>query len=117
MREFESRDAASFDFAEVLYRKADWVATVTINRPHNYNAYSTAALRELAMAVQDAAFDDAVGVIVVTGAGTAAFCTGGDVKEYEEAYTSRPRDYWKYMGLFRAWIESLVNAGKPVRLI
>lgn len=114
MREFDSRDAASFGFAEVGYHKADWVATVTINRPHNYNAYSTAALRDLATAVQDASFDDAIGVIVVTGAGTSAFCTGGDVKEYEEAYTNRPRDYWKYMGLFRAWIESLVNAGKPV---
>ena len=114
MREFQSREAASFAFDEVLYRKADWVATVTINRPHNYNAYSTRALRELATAVQDASFDDAIGVIVITGAGHAAFCTGGDVKEYQEAYTARPRDYWKYMGLFRAWIESLVNAGKPV---
>ena len=114
MREFESRSAASFDFTEVQYRKADWIATVTINRPGNYNAYSTHALRELATAVQDASFDDAVGVIVITGAGHKAFCTGGDVKEYQEAYTARPRDYWKYMGLFRAWIESLVNAGKPV---
>ena len=114
MRPFESRDPASFGFAEVQYRKADWVATVTINRPHNYNAYSTRALGELATAVQDAAFDDQVAVIVVTGAGHAAFCTGGDVKEYEEVYTARPRDYWKYMGLFRAWIESLLNSGKPV---
>lgn len=114
MRAFESRDPASFGFTDILYRKADWVATVTINRPHNYNAYSTLALQELATAVQDAAFDDRVAVIVVTGAGHAAFCTGGDVKEYEELYTARPRDYWKYMGLFRAWIESLVNAGKPV---
>jgi 2-ketocyclohexanecarboxyl-CoA hydrolase len=93
MREFESKDAASFGFAEVGYTKADWVATVTINRPFNYNAYSTRALRELATAVQDAAFDDRVAVIVVTGAGTQAFCTGGDVKEYQEAYTARPRDY------------------------
>ena len=114
MREFDSRDPASFGFAEVQYRKADWVATVTINRPHSYNAYSTNALRQLAAAVQDAAFDDQVAVIVMTGAGHQAFCTGGDVKEYEEVYTARPRDYWKYMGLFRAWIESLVNAGKPV---
>jgi len=114
MREFGSRDPASFGFAEVQYRKAEWVATVTINRPHNYNAYSTQTLRELATAVQDAAFDDAIGVIVITGTGHKAFCTGGDVKEYQEAYTARPRDYWKYMGLFRAWIESLVNAGKPV---
>lgn len=114
MRAFPSKDAAGFGFSETGYAKADGVATVTINRPHRYNAYSTAALRELATAVQDASFDDAVGVIVITGAGHAAFCTGGDVKEYEELYTARPRDYWKYMGLFRAWIESLLNSGKPV---
>lgn len=114
MRQFESKEAASFRFQEIRYDKTGQIATVTINRPHNYNAYSTRALRELAAAMQDAAFDDHIGVIVVTGDGHQAFCTGGDVKEYEESYTARPRDYWKYMGLFRAWIESLVNAGKPV---
>jgi enoyl-CoA hydratase/carnithine racemase len=114
MGAFESRPAESFGFCDVRYTKADWVATVTIDRPHNYNAYSTTALRELAAAVTDAAQDDRVAVIVVTGAGHQAFCTGGDVKEYQQLYTARPRDYWKYMGLFKAWIESLVNAGKPV---
>ncbi|MDP2959543.1 MAG: enoyl-CoA hydratase-related protein [Longimicrobiales bacterium] len=111
---FESRPAEDFGFKEVLYEKRDWVARITINRPFNYNAYSTPALRELATAFQDAAFDDKVAVIVYTGAGDRAFCTGGDVKEYEALYTTRPRDYWKYMGLFRAYIESIVNAGKPV---
>lgn len=114
MRTFESRPAEDFAFQEVLYEKRDWVARVTINRPFNHNAYSTPALRELATAFQDAAFDDQVAVIVYTGAGDRAFCTGGDVKEYEALYTTRPRDYWKYMGLFRAYIESIVNAGKPV---
>ena len=114
MRQFDSRPADSFGFREVSYEKSDWVATVTINRPFNYNAYSTPALEELATAFRDAAFDDAVGVIVYTGAGDRAFCTGGDVKEYEALYTERPRDYWKYMGLFRAYIESIMNAGKPV---
>lgn len=114
MGHFGSRPADSFGFREILYAKADGVATVTINRPHAYNAYSTAALEELATAFRDASFDDAVGVIVLTGAGSDAFCTGGDVKEYQAEYTSRPRDYWKYMGLFRAYIESIVNSGKPV---
>jgi enoyl-CoA hydratase/carnithine racemase len=114
MPKFESRPAESLAFREVLYEKRDWVATITINRPHNYNAYSTEALGELAAAFQDAAFDDAVGVIVYTGAGTRAFCTGGDVKEYEVEYTQRPRDYWKYMQRFRAYIESIVTCGKPV---
>jgi enoyl-CoA hydratase/carnithine racemase len=114
MPKFESKPAGSLALREVLYEKKDWVATITINRPHNYNAYSTEALVELTAAFQDAAFDDAVGVVVFTGAGARAFCTGGDVKEYELEYTQRPRDYWKYMRLFRAYIESIVNCGKPV---
>jgi enoyl-CoA hydratase/carnithine racemase len=114
MRAFESTPAESFDFEEILYEKCDSVARITINRPHNYNAYSTPALEELATAFRDAAFDDQVGVVVYTGAGDRAFCTGGDVKEYEALYTTRPRDYWKYMGLFRAYIESITGAGKPV---
>lgn len=114
MGRFGSRAAASFEFREVRYEKADWVATITIDRSHARNAYSTSALEELATAFRDAAFDDGVGVIVLTGAGTQAFCTGGDVKEYEAEYTVRPRDYWKYMRLFRAYIESILNSGKPV---
>jgi len=102
------------DFKEIFYEKGDWVARVTINRPHNYNAYSTNCLEELATAFRQAAFDDEVAVIVFTGAGTRAFCTGGDVKEYQERYTSSPHDYWKYMRLFGAYIESIVNCGKPV---
>ncbi|HWO89972.1 MAG TPA: enoyl-CoA hydratase/isomerase family protein [Gemmatimonadales bacterium] len=114
MAQFPSRDPSDLGLREVLYRKADWVATITINRPSSYNAYSTCALRELTAALQDASFDDAVAVIVLTGAGHHAFCTGGDVKEYQVEYTARPRDYWKYMGLFRSYIEAIVNSGKPV---
>jgi enoyl-CoA hydratase/carnithine racemase len=113
-RHFASRPEASFDFQDVLYHKADRVARITLNRPQHYNAYSTRALEELATAFRDASFDDAVGVIVFTGAGDRAFCTGGDVKEYAADYVPVPRDYWKYMALFRAYIESIINAGKPV---
>jgi enoyl-CoA hydratase/carnithine racemase len=114
MGHFESRPAGSFGFREVRYAKADHVATITIDRPHNFNAYSTSALEELTAAFRDAAFDDAVGVVVYTGAGTQAFCTGGDVKEYEADYIARPRDYWKYMQLFRGYLESITGCGKPV---
>ncbi|HET9383944.1 MAG TPA: enoyl-CoA hydratase/isomerase family protein [Gemmatimonadales bacterium] len=113
-RAFGPRAAETFAFRDVLYTKGDHVARITINRPANYNAYSTAALEELATAFRDATFDDGVGVIVLTGAGDRAFCTGGDVKEYAAAYVPTPRDYWKYMALFRAYIESILNTGKPV---
>jgi enoyl-CoA hydratase/carnithine racemase len=114
MGHFESRPADAFGFREVRYSKADHVATIVIDRPHNFNAYSTAALEELTTAFRDAAFDDAVGVVVYTGTGTQAFCTGGDVKEYEADYVARPRDYWKYMQLFRGYLESITGCGKPV---
>ncbi len=102
------------DFKEIIYEKGNWVARITINRPQVYNSYSTNALEELAAAFRQAAFDDEVAVIVYTGAGDKAFCTGGDVKEYQERYTRTPHDYWKYMRLFGAYIESIVNTGKPV---
>jgi enoyl-CoA hydratase/carnithine racemase len=114
MRAFDTRAPESFAFRDVLYAKGDGIARITINRPQHYNAYSTAALEELAAAFRDASFDDAVGVIVLTGAGDKAFCTGGDVKEYASTYVATPRDYWKYMALFRAYIESILNTGKPV---
>ena len=114
MRHFASRIAADFAFREILYAKAGGVARITINRPERYNAYSTACLEELAAALRDASFDDAVGVIVLTGAGDRAFCTGGDVKEYAETYVSSPRDYWKYMALFRSYIDAILSTGKPV---
>ena len=114
MRAFESREPSTFGFREILYAKASGVARITIDRPDRYNAYSTRCLEELASALRDASFDDAVGVIVLTGAGEKAFCTGGDVKEYAEKYIAAPRDYWKYMALFRAYIDAILSTGKPV---
>lgn len=114
MSSFESKPAAALELKDVLYTKKDLIARITINRPDVYNCYSTNTLRELIAAFTDAAFDDQVGVIIYTGAGDKAFCTGGDVKEYATEYTQQPRDYWKYMGLFSAYIESIFKSGKVV---
>ncbi|MBI4392945.1 MAG: enoyl-CoA hydratase/isomerase family protein [Euryarchaeota archaeon] len=97
----------------VLYETNAGVARVTLNRPSAYNSYTTSTLHDLARAVEAASIDDSVGVIVLTGQGTRAFCTGGDVKEYADRYVRRPRDYWKYMALFRRAVESLLRCGKP----
>ena len=109
-----AQTANALNLAEVLYEKGNGRARVTLNRPDSYNSYSTPALGELEAALRDAAVDDAVGVVVLTGAGDRAFCTGGDVKEYAARYTRRPRDYWKYMGQFRATVEAILRCGKPV---
>ncbi len=114
MRYFESKPAGQQEFRFVLYSKADGVARITLNRPEVYNSYNTPCLAELHQTLRDATFDDHVGVIVLTGAGDKAFCTGGDVKEYAEIYTKTPRDYWKYMTYFQDVLDAIRNTGKPV---
>ncbi|MBI3669612.1 MAG: enoyl-CoA hydratase/isomerase family protein [Acidobacteria bacterium] len=114
LRYFESSAADRLKFQYLLYAKADGIARITIHRPEVYNSYNTPCLVELREAFRDAAFDDKVGVIVLTGAGEKAFCTGGDVKEYAEVYTRTPRDYWKYMTCFQEALDAIRNTGKPV---
>jgi len=114
MSTFTARPAAAFGFEEILYQKADWVARITINRPAVYNCYTSRTLQEMTQAFRDAAWDDSVAVVVLTGAGEKAFCTGGDVAEYQSEYLERPRDYWKYMGIFQECHDQLRNLGKPV---
>ena len=68
-------------YTDILYDKRDGVAWITINRPEVRNAFRTRTVHELTDAFQDARFDPAVGVVVLTGAGDRAFCSGGDQKE------------------------------------
>ena len=72
---------ATSSFEDILYEVADARATITINRPDRLNAFRSQTIRELAEAFEAAADDEAVGVIVFTGAGERAFCVGGDVRE------------------------------------
>jgi enoyl-CoA hydratase/carnithine racemase len=113
MTAFDPMPAGEFRFTDITYEKKNWVATVTINRPQAHNSYSTQAILEMTRAFQDASWDDGIAVLVLTGAGDRAFCTGGDVKEYATEYTRRPRDYWKWMGLFMQCHDLLRNIGKP----
>ena len=69
------------ELKEIIYEKKDGIAKITINRPQVYNAFTTNTLREMSQALSDAELDSDVGVVVITGAGDKAFCTGGDTKE------------------------------------
>jgi 2-ketocyclohexanecarboxyl-CoA hydrolase len=66
---------------DVLYEKRDGTAWVTINRPERRNAFRGETVRDLIACVRDAWHDHGVGVVVLTGAGDKAFCSGGDQKE------------------------------------
>ena len=60
-------------FEDILYEVEAGRATITINRPDRLNAFRVQTVRELAEAFETAADDEAVGVIVLTGAGDRAF--------------------------------------------
>ena len=64
---------------ELLYRLENRVATLTLNRPERLNALTKDMMRELRSRLADAAMDDGIGCVVLTGAGN-AFCAGGDVR-------------------------------------
>ena len=68
------------EFKEILYEKKDGVgvARITINRPEKYNACTPQTILELTQALMDAWVDTSIGVVVFTGVGDKAFCTGGD---------------------------------------
>jgi enoyl-CoA hydratase/carnithine racemase len=70
-------------YEQIIYRVADGVATVTLNRPERLNAWTPQMGEEVRAAMRAAAGDEAVRVIVVTGAGR-GFCAGMDSQALEE---------------------------------
>ncbi|HEX6629437.1 MAG TPA: enoyl-CoA hydratase-related protein [Gemmatimonadaceae bacterium] len=67
-------------FSHLAYDVADRIATITVNRPDKLNALSDATIAELGQAIDAARGDDAVGGVLLTGAGR-AFVAGADISE------------------------------------
>lgn len=97
---------------EVLLRETDGpVLTLIINRPDKLNALNQQVLAALAEAVEAAAGDEAVRVIVLRGAGDKAFVAGADIGEFREMSPTRAADFSRAgQRLFRR----LETLGKPV---
>ena len=68
----------SADYTDIEYHVAEGIAKITINRPEVRNAFRPQTLFELADAFDRARDDDEIGVIILTGKGDKAFCSGGD---------------------------------------
>ncbi len=71
-------------YSDILYSEAEGVARITINREKVMNAFRAETCEEMIHALQRAGWNDEVGVIVLTGAGDRAFCTGGDQSSHGE---------------------------------
>ena len=69
------------DFEDILYEKSEeGIAKITINCPQARNAFRPLTVREMETALADARDDENIGVIILTGQGKDAFCSGGDQK-------------------------------------
>ncbi len=102
-------------YQNLLFRKEDRTAVITLNRPEVLNSISEQMLIELEDAIKVAGEDLEVRVIVLTGAGR-AFCVGGDIKEFQKAtpewiehFNRRHLQLWEKMERLRKPIIAAVN--------
>ncbi|XP_037406122.1 1,4-dihydroxy-2-naphthoyl-CoA synthase, peroxisomal-like [Triticum dicoccoides] len=67
-------------FVDIIYEKSvgEGIAKITINRPDRRNAFRPLTVKELMRAFSDARDDSSIGVVILTGKGSKAFCSGGD---------------------------------------
>ena len=68
------------EFSDILYEQAEGIAKITINRPEVRNAFRPVTVTQMRQALQDARANPSIGVILLSGAGDKAFCSGGDQK-------------------------------------
>jgi len=104
-------DSSTMDtYRDILFEIRDGVARITINRPEKYNAFTPQTCEELIDAFRRAGWDKSVAVIVLTGAGDRAFCTGADQSAHAGGYGGRGT-----IGLPIEELQSLIrDVPKPV---
>jgi hypothetical protein len=78
------RSEETMKYEHILVEKEDGVGIVTLNRPEKLNAMNRKLSSELRDAVKELEAEDAIGCIVITGAGNRAFSAGGDIHEQRE---------------------------------
>lgn len=76
---------AEGSYQDILYHKYEGMAKITINRPEVRNAFRPLTVQEMSHALNDAREDETIGVIILTGQGKEAFCSGGDQRIRKEA--------------------------------
>ncbi|HEX9161490.1 MAG TPA: 6-oxocyclohex-1-ene-1-carbonyl-CoA hydratase [Thermoanaerobaculia bacterium] len=87
---------------------------ITLNNPGEMNSYTSDMVKEIILAIREASNDRAAVAVVLTGAGTQAFCAGGNTREYAEIYAGNPGEYRQYMRLFNDMVTATLQCDKPV---
>jgi len=77
------------NYTDILYSEHEGIATITINREDRLNAFRSKTVDELIDALNRSGWDKSIGVIVLTGAGKRAFCTGGDQSAHDGHYDGK----------------------------
>jgi enoyl-CoA hydratase/carnithine racemase len=100
------------DFETLLFERdeASHVATVTLNRPQNLNAFNSVMLREMKGLWRSVQDDDAIHAVVLRAAPGRAFCAGADVREPRD----RPQNPWKQIDPGESLCPKLNGCWKPV---
>lgn len=75
----------SGNYEEITFHMMEGIAKITINRPHVRNAFTPLTVEEMCDALNKARHDESIGVVILTGEGKDAFCSGGDQKIRGEA--------------------------------
>src|SRR5262245_56987894 len=105
--------AANYDsYAAIAAARDGRTLTLTLNRPDALNAVDGRMHAELARIFHDVALDDAVDVVILTGAGR-AFCAGGDL-DWIAAMSRQPRAFAAIAIEGRRIVQSLLDLEKPV---
>jgi enoyl-CoA hydratase/carnithine racemase len=95
----------------LLTEQHEGVAVITLNRPEVMNSFNFALLRVLASKIAEIRFDPNVRVIIITGAGDRAFCSGADLKERA---TLSPIQVKEYIFTIRNLFTAIEQLNKPV---
>lgn len=99
-------------YENIILEISDGVSTITLNRPQVYNALSTALINEITQAVEVSSADTSVRVIVITGVGDKAFCSGADLKAGMDGGLTSLGDSLRKN--YNPMVRAIRNAEKPV---
>jgi enoyl-CoA hydratase len=99
------------DYQNILFAVEDGVATLTFNRPKALNAMNSETIAELRAAVNSCKADEAIKVLVLTGAGDRAFVAGADIAEMQKM---RPQEMLAFCELGQETLRLMETMPKPV---